>query len=278
MKEVYIMGSKKHMHYLSQMISRNFIAPNSPHTFLQYDPAQEKIEPRNIRRLFSRYKPWSQEFEEFLAGNTYENKLAPLLKELVCLPIKRLFIYKRNGIEEAQFYAETITEEEKQKLLSKLFLQTILLQRSDEKPQSDVESELEHLFLSGFALKFHLLLVEINPRYICPPLILTDGMVFEFICPDDNKKSLGHLGFMFPISEKRFLLWVSQRSDYTYFCAKYKNINYLNLCRIEQHDKKCTIALAKTEYNEIYLKSLIREIPFFSSSETVQISTEREWM
>lgn len=278
MEEVHKMGSKKHLHYLSQMITRNFLPQDGPHTFLQYDPAKEKIERRNIDRLFSRYKPWSQEFEEFLGGNTYENKLGPLLKELVCLPIKKAYIYRRNDIEEAQFYAEAITEEEKQKLLSKLLLQTILLQRSDEKPQSDVESELEHLFLSGFALKFHVLLVEINPRYICPPLILTDGMVFEFVCPDNNKKSLGHLGFMFPISEKRFLLWVSQRSDYTYFCAKYKNINYLNLCRIEQHDKKCTIALAKTEYNEIYLKSLIREIPFFSSNETVQIRTEREWM
>ena len=272
------MGSKKHLHYLSQMITRNFLPQDGPRTFLQYDPATRELKPRNIDRLFSRYKPWGQEFENFLGGNTYENKPAPLLKELARFPFKRAFIYKRDCIEEPQFNAEIITEEDKRKLLSKLLFQTVLFQRSGEKPQPEVESFLSNLISSDFDPGLHILLVEINPRFNYPPLILTDTMAFLFICPDNNEKPIGHVGFMFPISEKRFLLWVSQRNDYTYFCAKYRDINYLNLCRIEQNDKKCVIALAKSKYNEIYLKSLIRESALFSSHETVQIRTEREWM
>ena len=53
--------------------------------------------------------------------------------------------------------------------------------------------------------------------------------------------------------------------------------DYLNLCRIEQHEKKCVIALAKTERNEAYMKRLIREIPFFKSHEPISIRTTREW-
>lgn len=272
------MGKTKNMHYLSQMISRNFADKNGPRTYLEYDLAKGKIEPRNIDKLFSKYKPWGQEFENLLGGNEYENKLAPLLKELVHVPFKRAFIYKKDCVEEPQFNAKAIAEKNKRKLLSKLLFQTVLLQRSGEKPQPEIEASLSSLFSSDFDPSLHLMLVEINPRFNYPPLILTDAMVFFFICPDSNKESIGHMGFMFPICEKRFLLWVSQSSDYAYFCEKYQNINYLNLCRIEQQNKKCIIALAKTKQNEIYLNSLIREIPFFSSHETVQICTEREWM
>lgn len=268
------------MHYLSKMISRNFLPKNSSRTFLEFNPEKGKIEDRNIKNLFSKCRPWGQEFEHFLSGNNYENCIAPLLKELVAHPIKRKRILKNNGFQEAQFNAEEIVEKDKQNILSKLFLQTVLLQRSKQIAEAEIEQKLTEVFLSNMSNiteQLKLLLVEIHPQYICPPLILTDGMCFAFVCPNNNKKSLGHIGFMFPISEKRFLLWISKIEDYYYFGQKYSDINYLNLCRIEEHDKKCTIALGKTERNEMYLQALIRQIPFFSSGDNVKIHTTREW-
>ncbi len=272
------MSKTKNMHYLSQMISRNFTAKDGPRTFLQYDFSTATAEIRNIKNLFSRYKPWGQNLENVLSGDSYENKLAPLLKELVHWPIARQKILGSCGLVEAQFNSVVIENEKKKKLISKLLLQNFLLQRSSKRAEDDSDLILSHVFDTGIRFPSNLLLVEVHPQYICPPLILTDGMVFLFICPDKNKEALGHFGFMFPISERRFLLWVSNADDCGYFCAKYKDINYLNLCRIEQHDKKCIVALAKTEPNERYLLSLVRQVPFFSSHDAIAIRTTREWM
>lgn len=272
------MSNTKNMHYLSQMISRNFTAKDGPRTFLQYDFSIAKAEIRNIKNLFSRYKPWGQNLENVLSGDSYENRLAPLLKELAHCPISKRKILGAHGLIEAQFNSVVIEDEKKKDLLSKLLLQNFLLQRSSKKTEGNSDLMLSQIFDVGIRFASNLLLVEINPRYICPPLILTDGMVFLFICPDKTQKSLGHFGFMFPISEKRFLLWVSNADDSGFFCAKYRNINYLNLCRIEQHDKKCIVALSKTKQNEWYLQSLVRQISSFSSNEAIAIRTEREWM
>ena len=265
------------MHYLSQMITRNFLPKNGLHTFWMYDPSREKLETRNINRLFSKYRPWGQEFEELLSGNQYENRIAPLLKELNQKTMERGRILTRTGVEEPQFNAVSITDKIEYNLLSKLIFQIVLLQRSREKSEPETEKIIKELFERDLNIHFNILLVEIHPLYICPPLILTDGMLFLFICPDDRRGNLGHMGFMFPISEKRFLLYISNKDDFIFFCRKFRNINYLNLCRIEQHEKKCVIALAKTEQNEAYMKHLIREIPFFKSHEPVSIRTTREW-
>ena len=120
-------------------------------------------------------------------------------------------------------------------------------------------------------------LVEINPRGNYAPLILTDGLLFSFLCPNYDPKTLGHICFMVPISEQRFLLWVNGKKDFDFFCRKYSNIHYLNLCRIEQHEKKCKIALAKNPKNEMYLKGLVSQISNFNSNEHVKISTIRDW-
>ena len=271
------MSNTKNMHYLSQMITRNFLPKNGLHTFWMYDPSRGKLETRNIDRLFSKYRPWGQEFEALLSGNQYENRIAPLLKELNQKTMERGRILTRTGVEEPQFNAVSITDKIEYNLLSKLIFQIVLLQRSGEKPEPETEKITEELFKRDFNIRFNILLVEIHPLYICPPLILTDGMLFFFICPDDRRENLGHMGFMFPISEKRFLLYISNKDDFIFFCRKYHNINFLNLCRIEQHEKKCVIALAKTERNEAYMKHLIQEIPFFKSHEPVSIRTTREW-
>lgn len=271
------MAKTKNMHYLSQMISRNFSEKDSVRTFLLYDPNTRIICDRNINKLFSAHRPWGQDFENVLSGNDYENVLSPILRDLASCKIDRHTIIGPSEITECQFNGIIIDDDKQRSALSKLVLQSILLQRSAEKPQAEIEAKLMEIFTSDFALKMNLGLVEINPRGNYAPLILTDGLLFSFLCPNNDPKTLGHICFMVPISEQRFLLWVNGKKDFDFFCRKYSNIHYLNLCRIEQHEKKCKIALAKNPKNEMYLKGLVSQMANFNSDEQVKISIIRDW-
>lgn len=266
---------KKNMHYLSQCISINFLPNDKSKTFWQYNPETREIVPKNIEKLFARRRSWGQELEEVLAGNSYENKMGPLLKELSQKNMERLRIFGPTGIKEVQFNAEEIENSEHIKLLSKLLLQIVLLQRSAESPNEEIEKVLRVFFGSNeIALNMHLLLVEINPKMSSPPLVLIDGMPFLYVVPDLTNKTSGHCCFMFPISERRFLLWISKKEDYTYFAAKYKNIHYLNLCRISQHEKKCRVACANREY----LEQLVQNMSLFNENSKIPIIIERNWV
>ena len=271
------MSKTKNMHFLSQSISKNFIPYGASNTFLQYNPISQNMKPVNIKKLFSKKYIWSQEFEELLNGNNYENKLAPILKELATQDMERGVNYTDQCIQMAQFNATQICEAEQRQFLDKLILQIMLLQMSNGVSDSaQMQEVLRQVYTHGIQPQLNLLLVEVNPLGNYPPLILTDGMLFHFLAPDLQKQSLGHVCFMFPISEQRFLLWVSQLQDYYFFCQKYADINFLNLSRVEQHDKKCKIALHKNERNEQYLKDLIEQIETFSSGERVAIRSARE--
>ena len=269
------MAKTKNMHYLSQCISINFLSNDKPKTFWEYNPETGKTVPKNIEKLFARRRSWGQELEEVLSGNSYENKMGPLLKELSQKKMKRLRVFGPTGIREVQFNAEEIENSEHTKLLSKLLLQIALLQRSVKSPDEEVEKVLREIFASdGIAINMHLLLVEINPLMPSPPLVLIDGMTFHYIVPDLTGKTAGHGCFMFPISERRFLLWISKKEDYTYFAAKYKNIHYLNLCRISQHEKKCRVACANKEY----LEQLVQNMSLFNENSKMPITIERNWV
>lgn len=271
------MSKTKNMHFLSQSISKNFISNGTSNTFLQYNPISKNTKPVNIKKLFSRKHIWSQEFEEILSGNNYENKLAPILKELATREMERGARFTGEDVQMAQFNAAPICDAEQKQLLDKLIFQTVLLQMSNGVSDgAQMQEVLKEVYTHGIQLPLNLLLVEVNPLGHYPPLILTDGMLFHFLAPDLQKQSLGHVCFMFPISEQRFLLWVSQLQDYYFFCQKYADINFLNLSRVEQHDKKCKIALHKNERNEKYLKDLIVQIETFSSGERVAIRSARE--
>lgn len=271
------MKRTKNNHYLSKTILNNFLCESTSRSFLEYNPISKHLKTRNIDRLFSARRIWGQDFENLLNGNMYENKIGPMLKELASCPVERKKIMTSTGIAEAQFNAEIITDSQIKEYLSKLLLQTILLQRSQMQSDTHDEMILTKFWEAKVKLNLLLLLCEINPNGNYPPLVLTDGMPFSFLCPDKKENSAGHICFMFPITESRFLLWVSYPEDASYFVKIYQNINYLNLCRIEQHDKKCKIALQKNDRNEQYLNYLIQQIPSFSSGSPIQIRATREW-
>lgn len=271
------MKKTKNMHYLSQMISRNFVEKDSPQTFLLYDPFKNQISERNIKKLFSGHKPWGEDFEKKLSGDDYENSLAPILKDLATCYIPKNVIIGPKEIIIAPFNGIVIEEAEKRSMLSKLFFQTVLLQRSNEKPDSQTENSIAKMIQADQKLNMCLVLVEISSINNSIPLVLTDGLLFPFITPNNRPDSAGSVCFMFPLSEKRFLLWVNGASDANYFVSKYRDINYLNLCRIEQHEKKCKIALAKNQRNEKYLNELRVQIPSFDSHDPMPICYSREW-
>ena len=50
-------------------------------------------------------------------------------------------------------------------------------------------------------------------------------------------------------------LW-GNKKDVEYFCYKYQNIHYLNLCRVAQQEKKCRIATQNKEYLELLIKQI----------------------
>ena len=266
------------MHYLSQSISRNFLKQGSPQTFYEYDYTDGVFRTKNIKRLFASYKPWGQVFETILSGKLYEDSLAPLLRDLSSLPIEKYHVIGKNSMEERQFNGIPIENENQVNLLNKLILQTVLFQRSNESPDSKTEDMLSQIYASHFDLGYKIALLEINPLYPSQPMLLIDNMPFIFLCPDTKKANSRHACFMFPISERRFLLWVSFGQDIDFFCMKYRNITYLNLCRIEQQNFQCRIALAQNTHNQNYLKFLVASSKNFNSHELNPISAQRDWI
>ena len=263
------------MHYLSQCISINFLKKDAPKTFWVYDIPSRRLVSRNIDKLFSNLKTWGQAFENILRGNDYENKLAPLLKDLCSRKIDKFHVIGPNCIYEAMYNGLYIENEEEKRVLWKLFLQMVLLQRSFEMPDSNTEEILAKIYQlnDGNYPQMAVSLFEINSTSGDAPLILIDGMMFSFIVPDAEPETAGHICFMFPINETRLLLWTSKENDYKYFAQKYNNIHYLNLCRINQHEKKCRIASANKEY----LDYLIPKIDSFVETGNIITVAKRTW-
>lgn len=205
-----------------------------------------------------------------------ENHITPILKRLSECPVERRRTLGPTGFVEVQFNGIHIDSEEDCTALSKLILQFILLQRSNEgQPDSEIEETLAQIFsIDNNIIKMPVSLIEINPLMNSPPLILTDEMLFTFTAPTTKKNSLGQISFAFPISPQRLLIW-GIPSDIDFFAAKYANIHQLNLCRIEQLDKKCKIA----SQDKKYLETLISAIPHFNSGEKlIRISACRDWV
>lgn len=270
------MKETKRNHYLSQCISKNFITEGNK-MFWQYDCSGKKqIVAKNITRLYSELRIWNQELEDCLS-HSWENELAEDLKYLVNKKMQRVMIPGREGFVVPQFHIEPITDVNMEKRLSKLIFQTILLQRKNAKEKDiQIEKNIKEFYERDFSMKLPVSLVEINPIVpYYPPLILVDGMLFIYYIPHANKKNgtSGHIAFMFPISTKRMLIW-GNREALDYFCQEYQNIHYLNLCRIEQQNKKCKIATQNKQYMEI----LVPQIDgFYSKAGHVQIKIQREW-
>jgi len=265
------MSKTKNNHYLSQHISKNFRVNNGM-PFWEYDCATQ-IGPkqRSSKRLFAARNLWGQRMEDTI-NNEFENDLARELKLLVSCPIKRERVLTCKGMEEPQFNGIIINETERRKLLGKLFLQTVFLQRSNAKEKDNNAEKSVIQFLKGnLAIDMNVVLVEINPLFKCPPLILVDGMLFLVLIPETkNKEKLGHISFFFPISTRRFLFW-GGKDDFNYFVLKFQNINFLNLSRIQQHNKKCKIATQDIEY----LERLIVLMKNFPINEKVSIISSR---
>lgn len=259
----------KNMHFLSQCILKNFLPPDERKSLWVYDCNRKNtVYRRNIKDLFASNNIWGQPLEKLLSSDQYESRLGPLLIELNSRKIDILHKNDDGQLECSEFNAIPIDKKEEQSLLSKLVLQTFLMQKANGAATPD--EHLEDLFSRSLNIG-RPLLVEISPPFQNTPLIITDGMLFIFLTPDDSPRTLARLGFFFPISPKRFLLWITKKNDLDFFAQKYSNITYLNLCRIEQHDKLCTVACG----NETYLKKLIPLICSFKSGDTVKISTTR---
>jgi len=265
------MSKTKNNHYLSEHISKNFRV-NKGMPFWEYDCATQ-IGPkqRSLDRLFATRNLWGQRMEDTIS-NAFENDLARELKLLVSCSIERKRIITCKGMVEPQFNGIIIKETERRKLLGKLFLQAVFLQRSNAKEKDNNAEKVAIRFLtSDIDINMNVVLAEINPLFKYPPLILVDGMLFIVIVPETkNKEKLGHISFFFPISTKRFLFW-GGKDDFDYFVYKFQNIDFLNLSRIQQHDKKCKIATQDIEY----LKSLIGLMKNFSINEKVSIISSR---
>lgn len=266
------MAKTKNNHYLSQCISINFVEGYNPKTFWEYNPTTKEIRPKNINRLFAKRRAWGQGLESVIADD-FENKLGPILKKYAECKIQRGRILGSKGIAEVQFNGFIIQNKSDKSTLSKLLCQTLLLQKSNTSPDEESESKLSEIFHSpaDFTQTLMLSLFEVNPRLNCPPLVLLDGMTFVFLVPENDGNNIGHIGFMFPISESRLLLWTSRKEDMSYFAKRFMDIHSLNLSRINQHDKKGRIASANREY----LSKLIQDIDSFTEQGSVQIKTER---
>lgn len=257
------MSKVKNQHYLSRCISKNFITKDNK-KFYEYDCNNKKIKEKNIENLFSARRIWGQDFEQILSKE-YENKLSVILNKYANININRVRIPFKSHFEETQFNGLVVENEDDRIVLSKLLIQQLLLQKKNKGMIDDMEEKnLSYFFKYSKGIAGNIVLVEINPLMFSCPLILIDTMSFAYFVPDINKKDIiGHIQFMFPITPYRFLIWGNEE-DLNYFCYKYRNIHYLNLCRIEQQEKKCRIATQDKEYLEL----LVKQIDEFSTENT----------
>ena len=256
-------------HYLSQCYIKNF-AKVGHETFFEYDCVSKTFQTRNIKKLFAGYRYWSDTFEVGLSIK-YENELANILKKLANYPIKRQVFISRDKLIIPEFLCVQIVDESDRRSISKLLLQQILIQqKSSDSSDKIPEDQLEAIFFSeGIDLGCPVLF-EITQESNMPPLLLIDSIFFSFIAPSMDKEKLGNLCFVCPISSNRLVIWGNDE-DCNFFARKYADINYLNLCRIEQQEKKCRIASQNNEYL-VWLSNRIHQ---FDSRESTRITACR---
>lgn len=236
---------------------------------MEYDCATGSTREKNIDKLFSNYRIWSNDFETALA-NDYENSLAPLFRDLSTRVVNRKHIIGPRSIEEAQYNGMQIQDDKEREILSRLFFQQILLQMSNGFNTENSERLMSATYHGkGLNLQYPIL-VEINPFSKTPPLLLMDAMFFMFVAPAQKIDKIGQVCHMFPINEKRYLIWGTVE-DAEYFTRKYRDIHILNLCRIEQQGKQCRIATQRKEYLEFVKKTY----KLFRSTDKIRIKAIR---
>lgn len=256
-------------HYLSRCYIRNFITEEND-TFFEYDCARKKITPKNYNKLFASYRNWSDDFEQVL-GKNFENFLGPVLKKYSNASVKTNYILGPKSIEISQFSAFQIQDEADREVLSKLLYQQFLIQQlGTDTDRKAPEHILSDIFKKGVKLQYPIL-IENKSNTSIFPYILMDGIMFTFIAPDKNISKLGHVCFVCAISPSRLLLWGTE-IDYYFFCKKYQNNNYFNLCCIEQQGKTCKIA----SQNKEYITFLSKAVEAFKSGENVKIRASRD--
>lgn len=269
------MSKSKNRHFVSQCISKNFVAPNEQKNFWMYD-CKTKQAPvvKSVDRLFSKRRVWNDHFEKLLSSNVYENKLAPILKRFATQEMNHRVSRSDSRVLIQQFAGVVISNDEERNIVTKLLLQPVLLQAALK--QSGIESDvdmLEKFYQADLASQFNVVLMENNPRCPSVPLVLMDNMLFVFFTPTQVPNTLGKVNYFFPISTYRFLLWTSSKEDCEFFCRKYSNIHELNLERISQQNKECQIATQ----NKDYLDFLIPQIEKYQSKEQISIQGQRQW-
>lgn len=256
-------------HYLSRCILRNFITEDNE-TFFVYDCASQTFVQKNLNKLFANYRSWSEKFEKIL-DQKFENLLGPVLKKYVSYQFKKNYIIGRKSIEIPQFSAMQIQDESDRRIISKMFYQNILMQQQNlSEEKKTPESILNAIFEGNEPSLQYPLLLETQSDTTKAPYILVDGIIFYFLAPDKNISKLGHLCFACPISPSRLILWGDER-DFNFYISKYWNINYFNLCCIEQQGKKCKIA----SQNREYIKWISERVESFKSGEKVVIRASR---
>jgi len=256
------MSVTKKNHYLSQCIIKNFCS-DSNRTFWVYDCKKGgDIYQRNITNLFYGRHLWGQGVKDSIHDN-FEECIAKDLKEVLTWEIRAPIIPGPNGLTQPQFSCKVIENEGMRKNLNKLILQSMLVQARVAKGRNnDIVDHINDFFSNNTkGLDSMLTLVEVHPDAMFPPLILTDLLMFMFAVPIVYGRG-AHLCFCVPISTTRMLIWGSMQ-DLSYFLNKYQNINYLNLCRIEQQSKECLIA----SQDKNYLTTIVPQIVTFNSGE-----------
>lgn len=254
----------KRQHYLSRCIMRNFISKEGE-PFWEYDCATGATREKSIKTLFSNYHLWSDDFETTLA-NDFENLLAPLFRDLSIRVINRQHIIGPHSIEESQYNGMQIQDDKEREILSKLLFQQILLQMNNGFNTKNSERLMSVTYQEkGLNLQYPIL-VEINPFLTTPPILLMDAMFFMFIAPTRKIDKIGNICYMFPINERRYIIW-GTAEDAEYFTRKYCDIHKLNLCRIEQQSKQCRIATQNKEY----LEFVTRTYEKFRSKDEIRI-------
>lgn len=243
----------KNNHYLSISIAKNFRKSNTPMYLL--DCKNGKVTNRSTGKdnLFAKHYAWNQKLED--AFNTLENKVAPLIDNILSLPLNN-----------CTKYFDVTQLNDRYKLIFEYILQSGMLQltyanmEQVDKNQYNL-AELIKKSENLAAPTVYLIRYNQNITNMYPLVLLDNAFSISLSPPQNPVTSAGSASFFIPISEN-YLLYFGTDWEVNNFLKAFQNPHKVNLYRICVENKECLVA----SQNKSYIYFLASEYEYFELS------------
>lgn len=243
------MSKKINNHFVSVGLAENFRVKDQNLWKLNCRTGEITNRHTSPGKLFMGKRLWSTELEN--AFMTMENKILPLIKEVITAPYSDLS-NDQNAV--------IIPLSEKYLSIFSYILQTLMFQRANTSTSKGQDEEVLFKALSSdmnlpvetvFFIRYN------SRKFKEMPLLLVDNCFSVIPTPPrrDEKREYA-IVYLLPISPYSCLVWGSQ-SQANYILYKFPTPDLMNKNKILQEEKICEVACSSVEY----LEKLKKELP-----------------